>query len=1040
MKFTAFNEHLFRQQVDKGLSAVKKILDTTRNPRLPDDDQEHQYDDKFALAALLTNTALAAYMNVFELMGVTADHLETMAKWVHEDKKTVTMRFQATQSCNFLHEKEVKVVTHEGEVTQVKEESGRLFGISSKTTSVKSKISTKVREYHWSIGLSYKLVIFCGVSPDDESTIALQSRESSTTLIIKGTEKAPFQKVTNHPSVDLGLTWFMENVAPTKQICKFIIDRSDPQKCKTPRRNEQVDQAIQFAWDITEFSQKLARFWRTTVEKGVLGRHAPANPVAETDKKAKLSALSADSLFCPILPLFENNKPPPTAGDGGSGAGHPEPPPRTLLALSAVQDNDSPLMRVDDNDKFLAEQIRTIDEALKSVRLQYPLSADGDVVSTAEATLVLMCLHAERLAAQYKDSVNYIENMLEKQLISAIGKVVNPNDFDEFMSFHYRCKLFGDHFSPSPFCFAIRRPGHFPDGILSIESASPSTDDKMEPVETFTRHIAANETAPPIRVPLNAATTVEITGDRYLHGWIQHRFASGSARKYQLGARARQFSCFLVMVGTVAGPNQFDPKDAIILQNKDEVLIPLLLNELPTAKEFKDAISSLSPEQQRFAKSFREMQLESSVFGVCVVQLKPQLEDLLQLPQGALTKEIRLTQDLLSLFIDYQIPSDLMSHDGPEDANCASKVAVVKEYTKAVMDVIKKAKEDQLGEERQKKAMARAQDHAYPPPGVAYSEDDFDEEEPLARGAAGPGYGGPILCKSAAEPCSAGGFGQFMSGGLGFGASKPPAPESSHAVGSRRRKASRPVPILATAAMASQAAPPPPQEHALRMAAMELGALSLDIGAEVQQQNSFLDAEYGDGSPACDEADLLELGATDAGTQGGDSRQYPSGLASSGEGGTVIDFTQIPKQLDAKFLVHDRDSSLRTTIIKTGEDWRRMRQENLLAKASQMHFSQSDIKSEKDKAFDLLDALSRSGSLPLRYSEIHVVVAVTHCFENDIMGTVIQDNINPIEKVEQTSLLMASTIHGVPSQRLLKSADHIARLQGSFPALFDGQA
>lgn len=54
----------------------------------------------------------------------------------------------------------------------------------------------------------------------------------------------------------------------------------------------------------------------------------------------------------------------------------------------------------------------------------------------------------------------------------------------------------------------------------------------------------------------------------------------------------------------MAGADRFEPKNAIVLQNKDEVLIPLLLNELPTAKELKDAISSMSPEQQRSAKGF----------------------------------------------------------------------------------------------------------------------------------------------------------------------------------------------------------------------------------------------------------------------------------------------------------------------------------------------------------------------------------------------------------------------------------------------------
>lgn len=59
------------------------------------------------------------------------------------------------------------------------------------------------------------------------------------------------------------------------------------------------------------------------------------------------------------------------------------------------------------------------------------------------------------------------------------------------------------------------------------------------------------------------------------------------------------------------------------------------------------------------------MQLESTLFGVCVIQIKPQLEKLLKLNDDGLTKEIALTQDLLNLFIEYQIPSDLLSYDGP---------------------------------------------------------------------------------------------------------------------------------------------------------------------------------------------------------------------------------------------------------------------------------------------------------------------------------------------------------------------------------------
>merc|ERR1719401_358796 len=120
----------------------------------------------------------------------------------------------------------------------------------------------------------------------------------------------------------------------------------------------------------------------------------------------------------------------------------------------------------------------------------------------------------------------------------------------------------------------------------------------------------------------------------------------------------------LVLVGRIASASCFEPKHAAIIQNRDELTIPLELCAIPTPKEFKDAIESLSPEQQRFAKAFRAMQLESTLFGVLVIQVKPQLEKVLNLAEDSLTKEIKLTQDLMQLFTKYQIPSDLLSFDG----------------------------------------------------------------------------------------------------------------------------------------------------------------------------------------------------------------------------------------------------------------------------------------------------------------------------------------------------------------------------------------
>jgi hypothetical protein len=175
-----------------------------------------------------------------------------------------------------------------------------------------------------------------------------------------------------------------------------------------------------------------------------------------------------------------------------------------------------------------------------------------------------------------------------------------------------------------------------------------------------------------------------------------------------------------------------EPRFGVLVQNKDLLKIPLLLEEIPTPKQFRDAIESLSPEQQRFARAFRGMQLESTLFGVCVIQVKPQLEKLLKLPPDSLTKEIKLTQQLLELFTDYQIPSDLLSYDGLDLAPVADKLACVKDYTARMFEMIDLSKRRELEEEQTREALRLAEMNRTPltPPGFAPPD-------------ASRGYGGP---------------------------------------------------------------------------------------------------------------------------------------------------------------------------------------------------------------------------------------------------------------------------------------------------------
>lgn len=172
-----------------------------------------------------------------------------------------------------------------------------------------------------------------------------------------------------------------------------------------------------------------------------------------------------------------------------------------------------------------------------------------------------------------------------------------------------------------------------------------------------------NEFVEEMSFSLNDATTIKISGERYIHSYLNHQFYFTNSSSTNFIFRAHQFSSFIVLLGTISSSTTFDPLHAFIVQNKDEMKIPLEMEFIPSIQEFRRAISSLSPEQQEFAEAIRELQMSNTMFGVVIIQIKPQLERVLNLPPESLTKEISLNEKLLKLFIEFQIPSDLLAYD-----------------------------------------------------------------------------------------------------------------------------------------------------------------------------------------------------------------------------------------------------------------------------------------------------------------------------------------------------------------------------------------
>lgn len=137
-----------------------------------------------------------------------------------------------------------------------------------------------------------------------------------------------------------------------------------------------------------------------------------------------------------------------------------------------------------------------------------------------------------------------------------------------------------------------------------------------------------------------------------------------------------------------------------------------------------------------------------------------------------------------------------------------------------------------------------------------------------------------------------------------------------------------------------------------------------------------------------------------------------------------MDITSIPTLIDQRLEDLQTRGVVRPVIINVGSSWQKLSQKALLASPTSSTLGSDEQKKEKDAAFDLLDALTKSGALPLENASLHVVVAASHCFDQSLLATVTQDNVNPIDQVEQTALTMATTIYQQPLAAIVRDSQY----------------
>ena len=634
-----YDEGHFRGQVDRALTTLKQALHTTRHPTYAED-TDHTYDDKFGLVEFLTNVSLAAQFACLESIGLDAPKLAQLQAWAHAGKQC-TLRLTATERCTFLRE-----VSRDVESASKVVHDSKLFGKSE------TKVVTRIDEFFWKFEVAWELTVFAGAATDGTDRVRLHGRSGSCE-IMSSTRQPPRAETVNKAPLDTSLTWPLQQLsAPPATLLAFKVDR-EAEGCATPRRNAQVEAALASGASLSRWCERVDHYFRVEVfpvfrPTSVSGADGGRGHGLELDE----ASLDKGELFVPVLPLFEARGVKAGAeqaaiegeaaaeGDGEQGEAEAR---QGLVAVAEAGGGASPVLRLGDISLLLRLQAQQMAAKWGELHETFP-PGEGPLgtalISAEEAVLCGAVQHLGEVCGQYAQGVAHLEEMLRRQLVAALGKEVTPADFDKYMVYHDQ-RRYRPEFAPEPFCFAVRRPDHYPEGVVSLE-ATPVTNHSaytglpgagavVQPIYTTCRRVA--EPAP-LSFKINAATRVQFTGERFVHAYVGHAFAGASGVALSLTARARQFSCFMVLLGRMGPGGTFEPSHAIVLQNKDELTVPLALSQLPTAREFRDAIESLSPEQQRFAKAYRAMQLEGCVLGVLVLQLKPQLERLLKLGDG----------------------------------------------------------------------------------------------------------------------------------------------------------------------------------------------------------------------------------------------------------------------------------------------------------------------------------------------------------------------------------------------------------------------
>ena len=175
--------------------------------------------------------------------------------------------------------------------------------------------------------------------------------------------------------------------------------------CKTPRRNDDVDEAVREFASLGQWGWAAAGYFQYEVASRLAPRGDYRAAGKGGDRKGHgagdlFSTIDESRVFVPVIPVFWED-----GGDAEAGTGP---------TLSGV-----------DVDVLLGEQRRTIDAALASLDGAFPPPGSAGVASSAEARLILLSRHLASVSEAFGRAIERVEEMLRSQLTAAIGREID---------------------------------------------------------------------------------------------------------------------------------------------------------------------------------------------------------------------------------------------------------------------------------------------------------------------------------------------------------------------------------------------------------------------------------------------------------------------------------------------------------------------------------------------------------------------------------------------------------------------------------------